>query len=155
MAASCFCLTARCAVSVPDQHSLPGRVDNPETELEPEPHPVLNPRLNEVEWFTRLHPAAQVHVGLFEHGAAHGDGVYYDCKGSVHCGAWVTNRRVGSFQVCAKGSGPLPSGWPRGVSPSLYSPHHNLRRARRSLTRQAAALTTCTTRSGSGRAASA
>mmetsp|Transcript_31770 Transcript_31770/g.83030 ORF Transcript_31770/g.83030 Transcript_31770/m.83030 type:complete len:192 (-) Transcript_31770:889-1464(-) len=40
-----------------------------------------------------------VHVGLFEHGAAHGEGVYYDCKGSVHCGSWVTNHRVGPFEV--------------------------------------------------------
>ena len=42
---------------------------------------------------------SQVHVGLFEAGAAHGEGVYYDVKGSVHCGGWVTNHRVGAFEV--------------------------------------------------------
>ena len=40
-----------------------------------------------------------VHVGLFEHGAAHGEGVYYDCRGSVHCGSWAANLRVGHFEV--------------------------------------------------------
>ena len=40
-----------------------------------------------------------VHVGLFQEGAAHGDGIYYDRKGSVHSGAWVTNHRVGGFEV--------------------------------------------------------
>jgi len=39
------------------------------------------------------------HVGMFVHGAAHGDGVYYDCKGSVHSGAWDGNKRVGRFEV--------------------------------------------------------
>eukprot|EP00900_Chrysochromulina_parva_P026457 jgi/Chrpa1/8445/Chrysochromulina_OHIO_Genome00017452-RA len=39
------------------------------------------------------------HVGMFVHGAAHGDGVYYDCKGSVHSGAWDGNKRVGRFEL--------------------------------------------------------
>lgn len=40
-----------------------------------------------------------VHVGLFEEGAAHGDGVYYDKSGAVHTGRWVSNHRVGTFEV--------------------------------------------------------
>jgi hypothetical protein len=40
-----------------------------------------------------------VHAGIFESGSANGVGVYYDRKGSVHSGSWVSNRRVGSFEV--------------------------------------------------------
>ena len=46
-----------------------------------------------------------MHVGLFEGGSAHGEGAYYDARGSVHCGSWVTNHRVGHFEVVdAKGN---------------------------------------------------
>ena len=48
---------------------------------------------------------SSAHVGLFEAGVAHGEGVYYDCKGAVHFGSWVTNHRVGAFEVVdAKGA---------------------------------------------------
>ena len=40
-----------------------------------------------------------VHAGIFERGSANGGGVYYDRKGSVHSGSWVSNHRVGSFEV--------------------------------------------------------
>merc|ERR1712216_328574 len=40
-----------------------------------------------------------VHAGTFSAGAAHGPGVYYDRKGAVHAGRWVTNFRCGAFSV--------------------------------------------------------
>jgi len=40
-----------------------------------------------------------VHTGSFQGGAADSDGIYYDCKGSVHMGCWKANRRVGTFDV--------------------------------------------------------
>ena len=44
-----------------------------------------------------------VHLGLFENGAANGEGVYFDKAGSVHTGSWAANRRVGNFEVLDPG----------------------------------------------------